>query len=46
MKRDKTVNNLTERLCSNAKSSVPIVDVSVLQAKLLPGRYSTFMATA
>ena len=42
MKRDKTVNNLTERLCSNAKSTVPIVDVFCLQAKLLPGRYNLY----
>ena len=42
MKRDKIVNNLTERLCSNAKSAVPIVDVFCLQAKLLPGRYNLY----
>ena len=42
MKRDKIVNNLTERLCSNAKSTVPIVDVFCLQAKLLPGRYNLY----
>ena len=42
MKRDKIVNNLTERLCSNPKSAVPIVDVSCLQAKLLPGRYNLY----
>ena len=42
MKRDKIVNNLTERLCSNAKSSVPIVDVFCLQAKLLLGRYNLY----
>ena len=42
MKRDKIVNNLTERLCSNAKSAVPIVDVFCLQAKLSPGRYNLY----
>ena len=42
MKRDKTVNNLTERLCTNAKSTVPIVDVFYLQAKLLPGRHNLY----
>ena len=42
MKRDKIVNNLTERLCSNAKSAVPIVDVFCLQAKLLLGRYNLY----
>ena len=42
MKRDKIVNNLTERLCSNAKPAVLIVDVFCLPAKLLPGRYNLY----
>ena len=42
MKRDTIVNNLTERLCSNTKSAVPIDDVFCLQAKLLPGRYNLY----
>ena len=42
MKRDKIVNNLTERLCSNAKPAVLIVDVFCLPTKLLPGKYNLY----